>query len=137
MVGSIIISPAGAPSRIVTTPGALDVGEWKRLAWGRALHSDVDAFDWHRLPSGSVIREHDHPHTEEIYFVLEGEAEMRLGEDWRRIGPGDLVVTPLNTRHAIVNVGETDLEFLVMEVVPPAVRDRLPSTVPVTTGGTT
>jgi mannose-6-phosphate isomerase-like protein (cupin superfamily) len=124
--GSMIVTPGGAPSRMVVAAGS-DVGEWKRLAWGRALHGDLDAFDWHRLPPGAVITEHNHTHTEEIYFILAGTAEMRLGNDWRRIGAGDLVVTPLNARHAIVNVGDTALEFLVIEVVPPAIRDRLPA----------
>lgn len=134
MPGSMIVSPGGAPSRMVVADGG-DVGEWKRLAWGRALHSDLDAFDWHRLPPGAVINEHDHTHTEEIYFIVAGTAEMRLGDDWSRVRAGDLVATPLNNRHAIANVGEGALEFLVMEVVPPAIRDRLPRKDPVTTEG--
>jgi mannose-6-phosphate isomerase-like protein (cupin superfamily) len=135
MTGSIIISPTGTPSRIVGSPGAADIGEWKRLAWGRVLHSDLDAFEWHRLPAGATINEHNHTLTEEIYFILAGQAEMRLGDEWRRIDAGELVATPLNSRHAIANVGDDDLDFLVMEVVPPAIRERLPRHRPVTTAG--
>lgn len=135
MSGAIIISPTRAPSHIVAGGEAREAGAWKRLASGRLMHSDLDAFDWHCLPPGGLIEEHHHTLTEEIYFIIAGQAEMRLGDDWRRIGPGELVITPLNSRHAITNVGDDDLEFLVMEVVPPAIRDRLPRKVPVTTGG--
>lgn len=135
MSGSIILSPTGDPSRIVSGPAANDVGAWKRLAWGRVLHSDLDAFEWHQLPPGAQIDEHNHTLTEEIYVILAGQAEMRLGDDWHTIEAGQLVATPLNTRHAIANAGDEDLEFLVLEVVPPAIRDRLPRKVPVTTGG--
>lgn len=44
----------------------------------------------------------------------------RLGGEFRPVGPGDLVITPLNGRHGIANVGDTDLDFLVIEVHPPA-----------------
>lgn len=135
MTGTVIISPTSSPSRIVESPGAKDIGAWKRLAWGRVLHSDLDAFEWHRLPAGATINEHNHTVSEEIYFILSGEAEMRLGDDWRRVSPGELVATPLNARHAITNVGDDDLDFLVLEVVPPAIRERLPRNLPVTTGG--
>lgn len=135
MAGSIIVSPTASPSQIVGSSSAQDVGEWTRLAWGRVLHSALDAFEWHRLPAGSAINEHNHTLTEEVYFILTGEAEMRLGDDLRRISGGDLVATPLNSRHAIANVGDDDLDFLVLEVVPPVIRERLPRNVPVTTGG--
>ena len=136
MPGSVIISPTSTPSQIVDSPGGNDVGEWTRLAWGRVLHSDLNAFEWHRLPAGSAINEHNHTLIEEVYFILAGQAEMRLGDDWRQIQAGDLVITPLNSRHAIVNLGEGDLDFLVLEVVPPVIRGRLPHDTPVTTGGT-
>lgn len=135
MSGALIISPTLSPSHIVESRGGRNIGLWQRLAWGRVLHSGLDAFEWHRLPAGAVIDEHNHTLTEEIYFILAGQAEMRLGDDWRRIEAGELVATPLNSRHAIVNVGEGDLDFLVMEVRPPAIRERLPRDVPVTTGG--
>lgn len=135
MTGSIIISPTSTPSTIVGDSGTEDVGAWARLAWGRVLHSALDAFEWHRLPAGSAIHEHNHTLTEEVYVILCGEAEMQLGDDVRRLGGGDLVATPLNTRHAITNVGDEHLDFLVLEVVPPIIRERLPRNAPVTTGG--
>jgi oxalate decarboxylase/phosphoglucose isomerase-like protein (cupin superfamily) len=87
------------------------------------------------LERGAVIGEHVHTHTEELYYIVSGVAEMRLGDEARRVGPGDLIVTPLNGRHGISNVGDTDLDFLVIEVHPPAITSRLPRKVPVAAGG--
>ena len=135
MAGSMIISSRDEPSDIIAAHGGSSVVQWKRLATGGMLHSDIESFEWNRVPAGAVIGEHIHTHTEEIYYIISGEAEMRLGDEAARVGPGDLIVTPLNGRHGIANVGDTDLDFLVIEVVPPAIRDRLPEKVPVAAGG--
>lgn len=130
MAGSMIISSRENASDIIGAHGGSSVVHWTRLATGGMLHSDIESFEWNRVPAGAVIGEHIHTHTEEIYYIISGEAEMRLGQESRRVGPGDLIATPLNGRHGIANVGDTDLDFLVIEVVPPAIRDRLPEKVP-------
>ena len=42
---------------------------------------------------------HTQPGHDEIIVVLEGEADFRVGEEVRRIGPGDMVFIPQNTLH--------------------------------------
>lgn len=46
---------------------------------------------------GSAL--HTQPQHDEIIVVLEGEADFRVGEEVRRIGPGDMVFIPQNTLH--------------------------------------
>jgi mannose-6-phosphate isomerase-like protein (cupin superfamily) len=133
--GSMIVSHRDVPSDILGAHGGSNVVQWKRLATGGMLHSDIESFEWNRVPSGAVIGEHVHTHTEEIYYIIAGRAEMRLGDESRAVGPGDLIITPLGGRHGIANVGETDLDFLVIEVHPPAITDRLPAKIPVAAGG--
>lgn len=36
---------------------------------------------------------------DEIVVVLEGEVDFRVGEESRRVGPGDLIFIPRNTMH--------------------------------------
>lgn len=135
MTGSMIISSREAASDIVGAHGGSSVVHWTRLATGGMLHSDIESFEWNRVPAGAVIGEHVHTHTEEIYYVISGRAEMRSGGDSQLVGPGDLIITPLNGRHGIANVGDTDLDFLVIEVVPPAIHELLPKKIPVAAGG--
>jgi hypothetical protein len=41
-------------------------------------------------------------------------------------GPGDLVVTPLNSWQSVINDGSEPLEYIVIEAFPPAISGRLP-----------
>ncbi len=43
----------------------------------------------------------------EIYYVLEGEAQLRLGDDVHEIGSGDLVFIPGGVFHALENTSPT------------------------------
>jgi mannose-6-phosphate isomerase-like protein (cupin superfamily) len=64
------------------------------------------------LPPGAATEPHHHPKAEEIYYLLEGEGEMKMEQDTRLVGPGDAVAIPPGARHTIRNVGQTPLVFL-------------------------
>jgi quercetin dioxygenase-like cupin family protein len=49
---------------------------------------------------GSAL--HTQPTHDEIIVVLEGEAEFRVGDETKHIGPGDMVFIPQNTLHGRV-----------------------------------
>lgn len=65
-----------------------------------------------RLAPGAATTPHHHAVTEEIYYILVGEAEMTLGEDTRSVVPGDAIAIPPGQRHAIRNTGGDELVFL-------------------------
>ncbi len=65
-----------------------------------------------RLPPGSSTTPHYHPRAEEIYFILLGAGRMRIGDEVRRVGPGDAVAIPPGERHQITNVGAEPLRLL-------------------------
>ena len=61
------------------------------------------------------------PHTEdELYLVLSGRGEFRLGEESRPVGPGSLCFVPANARHAFHSVTE---ELQLLAVFGPAERE--------------
>jgi len=64
------------------------------------------------LAPGRATAPHYHPKTEEIYYLLKGTGEMRIGTETRLVRPGDAVAIPPNAPHQIVNVGDGDLVFL-------------------------
>ncbi len=49
---------------------------------------------------GSTL--HTQPGHDEIIVVLEGEAEFQVGNESKRVGPGDMVFIPQNTLHGRV-----------------------------------
>jgi len=65
-----------------------------------------------RLSPGLATTPHYHEVTEEIYYILNGQAEMTLGEETRAVGPGDAIAIPPGQRHTIRNTGYEELVFL-------------------------
>ncbi len=65
-----------------------------------------------RLPVGTRTTPHHHVRTEEIYYILEGEGRMRIGEEHVAVGPGDAIAIPPAAVHDIANTGTCVLRFL-------------------------
>ncbi|MDY0166316.1 MAG: cupin domain-containing protein [Thermoguttaceae bacterium] len=65
-----------------------------------------------RIPPGTSTIPHHHVKTEEIYYVLEGLGEMRVGSDVRQVGPGDAIAIPPGASHALRNTGAHTLKIL-------------------------
>jgi mannose-6-phosphate isomerase-like protein (cupin superfamily) len=65
-----------------------------------------------RLPPGGRTTAHYHRRTEEIYYILEGAGEMRIGDQRRSVGVGDAIAIPPGQIHQIVNTRDSTLKFL-------------------------
>lgn len=61
---------------------------------------------------GAQTHCHRHLLSEEIYHFLEGAGRMRLGTDSFAVGPGDTVLIPPGTPHALDNPGPAPLRLL-------------------------
>lgn len=55
---------------------------------------------------------HLHSHTEELYFITQGQGVLRLGSDTHLVQQGDCACIPPNTPHQITNTGQNDLKIL-------------------------
>jgi mannose-6-phosphate isomerase-like protein (cupin superfamily) len=62
------------------------------------------------LSDGASTERHYHARSEEIYFLLEGEGELELDGEVRRVAPGDAALIPPGARHRITARGA--LRFL-------------------------
>ena len=70
------------------------------------------------IPPGKASRPHLHPTAEESYYILAGAADLTLGDQVVRLGPGDAVVIPPGTAHHLRNGGSDDLVLLAVCVPP-------------------
>jgi mannose-6-phosphate isomerase-like protein (cupin superfamily) len=91
------------------------------VRYRRALDSDVFLTNWayvdHLLiPAGASDGLHRHTGVEEIYYVLSGEGEVRVGAETAPIHKGDAVPIKFNEPHAFTNNGKEDLEFMIVGV---------------------
>lgn len=57
------------------------------------------------IEKGKELETHTDP-MEEIYFIMSGEAEMTVGDETRKVGPGDAILLPTGIPHRLYNSGE-------------------------------
>src|SRR5438132_12346189 len=56
-----------------------------------------------RLPAGASTTPHYHPRAEEIYYILSGQACMRIAGQAASVGPGDAIAIPPGLTHRITH----------------------------------
>jgi mannose-6-phosphate isomerase-like protein (cupin superfamily) len=66
------------------------------------------------LPPGASVGEHLHRETEEIYYVVEGNGIMRVGDESTEVGPGDAILIPREQPHSLTNAGNRDMRILLV-----------------------
>ena len=64
----------------------------------RILAGDKEMVVWWSMKAGVHAAAHQHPH-EQLFWVLKGKMEFRLGTEKRTCGPGDLGVIPGGVEH--------------------------------------
>lgn len=69
---------------------------WK----GRYFDSENMTFGYYEFEAGSSIHEHSHS-NEEVWNVIDGRLEVRIGDETRVAGPAFVALVPSNTRHSV------------------------------------
>lgn len=71
------------------------------------------------LPIGTDIGEETHPDTDQIFYFVEGEAEVMLNGNIQKIDEHAALFVPAGINHNITNTGDEDLKFFTV-YAPPA-----------------
>ena len=100
MSETVLVGSNAAPVRIHGVHGGSGAIAWSRFLTGNMMWSDLDSFEHVVVPPGVVIGEHVHSRTEEVYFIVRGRGEMRVGDE--------------------------PVELIVSEMLPPPITDVLP-----------
>ncbi|MEU4160884.1 cupin domain-containing protein [Actinoplanes sp. NPDC026670] len=96
--------------------GAAGVSNWKQLVHGHALHGPWEAVELARIPAGGVSGTHHHTRTNELYFVLSGDARFVINETEFSMPAGHLAVTARGDRHGLRATVDGPVTWLVVEV---------------------
>jgi len=64
------------------------------------------------VPPGVSTFLHKHNTSEEIYYILEGEGLMTLGDEKFNVKKADSICIPPGTPHQIKNIGDIPLKIL-------------------------
>jgi mannose-6-phosphate isomerase-like protein (cupin superfamily) len=67
-----------------------------------------------RIPPGAGEITHYHCRARQLFFVLEGELEITLGERLFRLCTGDSLEVSAGEHHRVQNLGHGDATFLVI-----------------------
>jgi mannose-6-phosphate isomerase-like protein (cupin superfamily) len=70
----------------------------------------------HKPPGAADGFAHSHRTIEELYFVLEGELAVKLGDDVLTLRPHDAVLMPPDTPRAVRNDSDAEAAFLMCSV---------------------
>jgi mannose-6-phosphate isomerase-like protein (cupin superfamily) len=53
-----------------------------------------------------------HPDTDQLFIIVEGSGEAKVGDHWLEVIPGDLLFVEAGTRHDIVNRSAAPLRLI-------------------------
>jgi len=56
---------------------------------------------------------HAHKGSDKVYYVLQGTAEISIGQETRVLGPGNAALAPSGVEHAVRNPGSERVTVLV------------------------
>jgi quercetin dioxygenase-like cupin family protein len=70
------------------------------------------------IPPRTLVKPHSHSREDEYTLVLDGTVGLRVGDTYDEAGPGDYLVKPRGTAHAMWNAGATPAR--VVEMLAPA-----------------
>ena len=65
----------------------------------RFVHSEFMTFAQWTFEAGAELPAHAHPH-EQVGWFIEGEFEVTVDGETRRVGPGDVVIVPPHATHS-------------------------------------
>ena len=85
------------------------------LASSEHLFAGLNSFE-----PGQQHELHTHAGQDKLYFVLEGEGDVTVGDEGARIRPGDLVLARSGEGHSLSNPGPARLVVMVVMGPPPA-----------------
>ena len=63
---------------------------------------------------GDSIGEHQHVGEQEVFYFLQGKGIVIDNGEKFEIGPGDVMVTPNQSSHSVINTGDQDLVFMAL-----------------------
>jgi len=87
------------------------------LKWILGRESDVEmesmtSFWFTDIGPGGVNKPHSHNNEEQIYYILQGEGRMVIGDKEFQAKAGDVGYFPTNVSHGFYNDGDGDAIFI-------------------------
>lgn len=125
-----VASASGPSATVYGVHGAAGRTRWKAFAGRRQLGSPTEAVEWASIPPGGISGEHRHTRTEELYLIVSGRGEVLLNGVPHPVGAGSVALTGVGNVHGLRNTGPDELNWWVIETMPPTTTALLSATCP-------
>ncbi len=93
----------------------------KRALFSRGIGARKLGYNLTEVPPGkSQCPFHSHREEEEMFLILEGEGELRFGEQRHKLRPFDVIACPTGgpeVAHQIINTGRVTMRYLSLSTV--------------------
>ncbi|MGF6774952.1 cupin domain-containing protein [Paraburkholderia sp. GAS334] len=135
-VAGLLASHLGTPAHAQTpetklAPQIIDVGAMSDADVGPVVPNlgTLRSKGLVTTPSGTVavqtgnVPKHTHTGSDEIQYVISGSGTFWLGNEQRRIHPGDLIIIPKGTVHAGAEATTGEFKVLAIKLPPQAPGD--------------
>jgi mannose-6-phosphate isomerase-like protein (cupin superfamily) len=100
--------------------------DWRLLSMKTKTHGDIDTdidpkfqclnsityVSLAKLQPTLSYEKHDHQDHEELYYIINGNGKIKIGDEVVRFRDGDIIYIPEKTSHSITNDGNEMVEFL-------------------------
>jgi len=107
-----IVEASEVPDRLGDYPGEMRM-------FTEQVGAEQVAFTYRRMPpetGGKGSYGHSHKTQEEVYFVISGTLQFKLGDDVVDVGPQTCVRVPPATVRSVWNEGPDDVELVICSV---------------------
>jgi mannose-6-phosphate isomerase-like protein (cupin superfamily) len=107
-----IVTASEVPDRLGDYPGEMRM-------FTEQVGAEQVAFTFRRMPAqtgGKGSYGHSHKTQEEVYFVISGTLQFKLGDDVVDVGPQTCVRVPPATVRSVWNEGPDDVELVICSV---------------------
>ena len=100
--------------------------DWRLLAMSTKTHGDIEAevdpkfqclksityVSLAKLQPTLSYQRHNHEDHEEVYYIIHGTGQIRIGSETAKFKDGDVIYIPEKSVHSITNDGSDMVEFL-------------------------
>ncbi len=96
----------------------LDPGVLKKVLFapGELISGTVQMVNWAQLLPGKSFQAHYHEDMDEVFIVVSGNVEMKVGEEIAILEQGDAVLVPMKHTHTMKNLCNESAEYIVFGI---------------------
>jgi mannose-6-phosphate isomerase-like protein (cupin superfamily) len=93
-------------------------GVWKKVLLEQAdlQPGTVRMINWARLPIGNHFAPHYHEDMQEVFIIVQGVAEAKVGSETVTLRRGDTLVIEPREVHQMWNAGDEEVEYLAIGI---------------------